>query len=239
MTELATTGDELGPGSGARTIAQHSSESNEHYTPRAIVEAARRTMGEIDFDPFSCARANEVVQARAFCSLERGQNALFVSWRLEPLTRDDGGTGSRVFCNPPGGKLDRKSLLPVKGPGYSSAAVAWAKLIHEWKSGNVEQAIFVGFNLEILRTSQEWKERGIPSAGEFPLCFPDERLRFWNENKPEEKSDPTCANVIAYVPPRSGGLVTRAEHGRTGAEIGMNARDFFVREFSPFGTVRV
>ena len=27
-----------------------------------------------------------------------------------------------------------------------------------------------------------------------------ERLRFWSETKPEEKSDPTCANVIVYVP---------------------------------------
>lgn len=210
-------------------IAQHSSESNEHYTPRAIVEAARGVMGEIDFDPFSCARANEVVQARAFCSLP--QSGFKCSWRLEPLEREDGVASSRVFCNPPGGKVDKKTLEPTKAGGrnsFSSAAVAWAKLVYEWQIGNVEQAVFVGFNLEILRTSQAFA--GIPGAGEFPLCFPDERLGFWNENKTEDDSDPTCANVLVYLPPRSNKRVDRPEDEWTNK---------FKRLFSPFGTVRV
>jgi hypothetical protein len=201
-------------------VIQHSSESNEHYTPRAIVEAARGVMGEIDFDPFSCASANRIVQARSFCAPP--QDGFLCEWSFE-------GKPSRVFCNPPGGKLDRKTLKPVtnKGPGFSSAAVGWAKLMHEYEAGHVQQAVFVGFNLELLRTSQGFE--GIRGAGEFPLCFPKSRLCFWNEGKDEEHSDPTCANVIVYVPPR-------VELGVTGDT---HARERFRLLFSPLGTVKL
>lgn len=201
-----------------RRIAQHSSKSNSHYTPSAVVEAARELMGGIDLDPFSCAEANRVVKARAFCSLENGQDGFSCAWSLE-------GQPTRLFVNPPGGKLDRKTLKPTTGPGFSSAAVAWAKLIHEWKCGNGAQAVFVGFNLEILRTSQTWKDAGIPGCGEFPVCFPDERLRFWNEDKPEDKSDPTCANVLVYVFPKQ---VTQGQWHQK-----------FEALFSKFGTVKL
>lgn len=204
-------------------LAKHSSKSNEHYTPSAIVEAARELMGGIDFDPFSCSEANRVVKARALCSLENGLDGFTCTWSLE-------GEPTRCFVNPPGGKLDRKTLKPVTGPGFSSAAVAWAKLIHEWKNGNVVQAVFVGFNLEILRTSQGWQEQGIPGCGEFPICFPEDRLCFWNEDKSEAKSAPTCANVIVYVPQTT-------EPGKP--ELDWNKCLEFERLFSKFGTVKL
>lgn len=203
-------------------IVQHSSESNEHYTPRAIVEAGRAVMGEIDFDPFSCAEANRVIQARAFCAPP--QDGFLCDWSFE-------GKPARVFCNPPGGKLDRKTLKPVlnKGPGFSSAAVGWAKLMHEYELGHVEQALFVGFNLELLRTSQGFE--GLPGAGAFPLCFPKDRLRFWNERKSEDDSDPTCANVIVYVPPKHNEYLERGDLPF--------ALERFLQEFSKIGTVKL
>ena len=209
----------------AKRAAQHSSKSNEHYTPSAIVEAARELMGGIDFDPFSCSEANRVVKARAFCSLENGLDGFSCTWSIATVP-------TCAFVNPPGGKLDRKTLKPTDGPGLSSAAVAWAKLIHEWKNGNVIQAVFVGFNLEILRTSQGWKENGIPGCGEFPICFPDERLRFWNKDKAEDKSQPTCANVLVYVPPYDQWNESTVEPVPS-----MFAR--FERLFSKFGTVKL
>lgn len=204
---------------GERTaaIAQHSSKSNEHYTPLAIVEAARAVMGGIDYDPFSCAAANRVVQARLFTAPP--QDGFLCLWNVE-------GQASKAFVNPPGSKLDRKTLKPTTGPGFSSAAVAWAKLMHEYEIGNVEQAVFVGFNLEILRTSQGFP--GTASCAAFPLCFPSDRLCFWNEDKDEDHSDPTCANVIVYVPPCR--LTSAAAE-----EWGERFRDVF----SPLGIVKL
>lgn len=213
-------------------ITQHSSESNEHYTPRAVVEAARALMGEIDFDPFSCAEANKVVRARAFCALP--QNGFLCEWSFE-------GKPARVFCNPPGGKLNKKTLEPLPrvngkqyGPGFSSAAVAWSALMHGYQAGLVAQAVFVGFNLEVLRHSQRIAEMfpafaDCPSALEFPLCFPKERLEFWNADKTEEDSDPTCANVLVYVPPLEDHM----------AGVSGPALQRFARAFSPIGAVKL
>jgi len=43
---------------------------NEWYTPLKYIKAARQVLGDIDFDPFSDERANEVVQANVY----RGKN---------------------------------------------------------------------------------------------------------------------------------------------------------------------
>ena len=52
-------------GTTSTTAARHSSETNEHYTPTEIVEAARATLGgTIDLDPASCAEANGWIQAK-------------------------------------------------------------------------------------------------------------------------------------------------------------------------------
>ena len=71
--------------------ARHSSSSVEWFTPPDVIEAARATMGGIDLDPASCARANELVRAAKY------------------FTKDDDGLrhpwhGARVFLNPPGGR---------------------------------------------------------------------------------------------------------------------------------------
>lgn len=171
-------------------IVQHSSASNEHYTPPEIVEAARALMGGIDLDPFSCAEANKVVKATAFLS-EGGY-----TWSYAQGTK-----ARRVFCNPPGGKRDPHTFELVKGPGMSGAALAWRKLWLEWTVGHVEQAVFVCFNLEVLRHTQNLP--GITPALAYPVCFVKERLKFWNEHTPIGTGAPSHPNAVVYLPPKN------------------------------------
>jgi hypothetical protein len=194
-----------------------SSESDEHYTPPAIVEPARRTMGGIDLDPFSCALANTVVNATEFYSGDIGAKSGF----LDPWH-------GRVFCNPPGGKVGRDS----------SQAVAWRKMMRE----SIDCGIFVCFNLGFLQVSQS----GIgPYPLDFPICYPSKRVAYLVDHLPHptksqpnrkpskkqiadfeatglcEGDSPPGASCIVFVPPKSGSV------------------DEFVRQFKPLGRVVV
>lgn len=174
------------------TIAQHSSKTNEHFTPTEVVEASRAVLGGFDLDPASCAEANRVVLAERWIGQE-----------IDGLTRTWSG---RVFLNPPGGALlwcdGRWVPRPADRHGVnvrdvrSSQAVWWEKLVTEYASGRVTAAVFVGFTLEILRLSQHAQAAGglVIPVQTFPRCYPAERLRFGG-------TSPTHANVVVYLPP--------------------------------------
>lgn len=156
------------------TLPQHLSQSNEHFTPAYIVDAARETMGAIDLDPASCAEAQRTVKAARWYGRGSpfGEDGLREPW------------AGRVFLNPPGGTV-RHPLTK------SSAAMWWGLLVEAWSEGLVTQAIFVGFTLEILRSAQGL---GVRSPLRFPFCVPSSRIAFTG-------GSPTHANVIVYIPP--------------------------------------
>lgn len=91
---------------------------NEWYTPRLYIEAAREAMGAIDLDPASSERAQVVVKASEFFTVE--QNGLSQVWH------------GRVWMNPP----------------YSQPLISHfvEKLISEASAGRVEQAIVLTHN---------------------------------------------------------------------------------------------
>ena len=66
--------------------------TNEHYTPNPYLVAARKVLGAIDLDPASNAKANRIVKAKKFFTLE--DDGLLQDWF------------GRVWLNPPyGGKV--------------------------------------------------------------------------------------------------------------------------------------
>jgi hypothetical protein len=211
---------------------EHSSESNEHYTPPAIVEAARAAMGGIDLDPASCAEANEVVKARCYYVAphprSRLRGGLDLSWRRDVdhnlalgSTLGNPGTPARVFLNPPGGKVGKRS----------SSVVWWEKLTDEWLDGNVSQAIFVCFNLEVLNTTQ-----ASPSPClDFPICYFRQRPRFWPPGTPPElrgkSGSPKYPGAAVFVPPTF--------DTPNGKEIDPVKIEHFRVRFAPLGRVVV
>jgi hypothetical protein len=202
----------------ADMAAKHSSMSNEHYTPGVIVEAARTLMGGIQLDPASSALANTVVGAARF--FDAASNGFAHRWNAKS-----------VFLNPPGGKCDTegRSLvkLPGKKAGYayedgspcskparSSALLWWTKLATEWAEGRVEQAVFLGFSVEVLQQTQS----APIGVMDFPFCVPRRRIAFLVERdgKLWEGTSPPHANVIGWLPPidqkyRSAGMLKEEE----------------------------
>jgi ParB family chromosome partitioning protein len=179
--------------------ARHSCDSPEWYTPSAFVEAARQVMGGIDLDPASHEEANRTVRADRYYT--EAEDGLFQEWR------------GRVFVNPPGG----------------SVGDFWKKFMCEFRSGNVQEGVWIGYSLEQLQTLQQVGDPFTPL--DFAMCVPNRRIAFVENEakkalriaklieqgkKPNQKSQPSHANYITYCGPN---------------------RDRFSEVFSSFGQV--
>lgn len=182
--------------------AKHSSESVEWYTPSDIIDRVHLVMGDIDLDPASCALANTVVRAKAFREGVGLPHPL--PWH------------GRVWLNPPGGSVEGMTTKATR----SATKVWWRRLVSEYRAGHIEQAMFLGFNLDCLQTTQDSMADG-DAILDWPVCLPASRIRFLHAverattrslfeagGPTEATSDlqpddsPTQANVIAYLPPR-------------------------------------
>lgn len=231
------------PPPSARTTVQHSSDSNEFYTPDIFVEAARKLMGGIDCDPASCELAQQVVEAGVWYGpgSPYGEDGLVEDW------------SGRVFLNPPGGKVPKE----YQGLGTKSlSTLFWARLAMDWLEGVVKEAVFVGFTLEILRTAQQFgtpEDDPIPEPLDFHFCVPASRIPFDTVNRPikrgkkkgqlidperpegvrVETSSPGHANVLVWLPPVEGVGEDRLRNARSEELLAL-----FERQFAGFGACR-
>lgn len=221
-------------------LAQHSAETNEHYTPAWLVDAAREVLGgTIDLDPASCPTAQEVVRATTWFGQE--QDGLWRDWGFIAHSSGAGPRPFRVFVNPPGGKLDAETLQVFKvgrvkangkkcsaADGIASAAVWFGKLWEEWNAGRVHSAIFICFSMSVFRTTQD-PELEIPAIYQFPFCVPRERVNYDKCTAKGERVPTKGApadSAIVYLPPALG----------TGYEQGIER---FREVFGQFGYVRI
>lgn len=81
-------------------LINQDSGNTEWYTPPEIIEAARKTLGTIDFDPFTSLKANEVVDAVFFVTKE--SDGFDYGWHSF-------GRG-RVWCNHPFSRENNKRI---------------------------------------------------------------------------------------------------------------------------------
>lgn len=192
-------------------LPQHSQKDPNQVSPPEVIEASRELMGGIDLDVASSSHANNIVRATHYYTR---QGLTRHWWHYPGLTQRELDVldlttpekrPSKVYNNPPGGCLRFNGLTwevpPLNkngkpGSGESSAAIWFDALVRRWLIGQVEQACFLGFTLEILRTTQ--KRHG---AMRFPFCVPSERLRFLNPITLVSADQPTHSNAIVWLPP--------------------------------------
>lgn len=153
----------------------HSAGSVCHYTPAPIVEAAREVLGRIHLDPATDSIGQRTVRATV------AYTQLGLDWFWH----------GPVFLNPPG--LDKNT-----NPGGASAW--WNKLLTEWTAAErAWDAIYVGFSLEQLQTTQRFQ---VPHPTEFPTCYFAKRIRFDTLNAAGELvpgNSPTHGNFVTCV----------------------------------------
>jgi hypothetical protein len=149
---------------------QHSSRTDRWYTPLYIIEMVKEVLGEIDLDPASEEKANEVIGAREFYT----RNALNETW-----------VANKVFLNPPGTKIGNQS----------QSALFWEKLVYHFDRGHIGEAVFMAFSAELLAVSQKY---GPKSLLDFTICIPKNRIRFVDPLSPG-KLAPSHSNVIVYL----------------------------------------
>lgn len=128
-------------------------------TPDNILEALLELWPEgPDLDPASSEVYNQRVKAKKFFT--QADNGLEQPWGnvSEP---------TKVFCNPPGGKLNNRSLM----------GLFWAKAVGEYRRGRVGELVFMAYSLDLLQVGQNYSE---PPTN-FPLCIPDRRLAYVDE----------------------------------------------------------
>lgn len=157
-----------------KNIGQHSAKSDRWLTPQWIVDLAHNLLGEIDLDPASEASANQRIKANRF--IAQDEDGLLSNW----------GDASKIFLNPPGGRLDKVKYAEMYDRyecGSLPQAFFTKAVKHLNLSGYRSSLFFVGFSLEQLATlsrnqnSREFMQEAV-------ILVPPDRVEF---ERPEDR----------------------------------------------------
>lgn len=152
----------------AQQINQDSG-NTEYYTPANIIEASRATMGEIDFDPFSCEVANRTVKAARFFTKEDGDRSFNEDWF-------SGGSSLRVWMNHPFSRAMNARCIE--------------RVIQQYSDGKIGQACCITF----AATSEKWFRPLL----NFPQCFLSPRTNYFDANGNKVRGV-TKGSVVTYL----------------------------------------
>lgn len=150
------------------------SRGDEWYTPEEILVKARAVLGAIDLDPASCPQANRTVQARTFYTKKMNGLGRHLDWH------------GRVWLNPPYGR----------GPEAAGGFVA--RLVDEFRLGNVRQAITC---LNLNSMSSEWFKPLWETAARHAVVYG--RPDFVPPIGQDDSGSPTKGTVISYLGPHA------------------------------------
>ena len=181
------------------------------YTPATLVKAIRDTLGgQIDLDPCSDHKANQVIQAYQYYSGMGVEGGLAKAW-------GNVNKPNAVYCNPPGLK-DRDD---DDAPKYRDRPHKfWNKLLEEVSAGRVSHGIFMIFNINQLCTMQSLDANPL----HYPTCILRRRIKFLEQKDPNSfelfpATSPANHSALVYVP----GIIDSTEE--------------FIDNFLPLGEV--
>jgi ParB family chromosome partitioning protein len=153
----------------------HNSGNNEWYTPRAIIEAARKVMGGIDCDPATSELANKTVKAETTFTAESDGLAISNKWR------------GNVWLNPPYAQplIDRFSeqvtARYVMGQIKQACVLVNNATETEWFQRMLKESTAVCFLKSRVKFIDTDGNPGAPLQGQVLLYFGKHGKRFAEE----------------------------------------------------------
>ena len=140
-------------GNTMHTFGKQRNNTEEWYTPSDVIDRVRAVLGDIGLDPASNPVANEVVKAKQIYT--KDDDGLIQKWS---------GT---VFLNPPFGS-DKISQFVEK-------------LVDEYQSGNVSEAILLTESLSLPK----WFSKAIDACD--AMFMTADRFYYWNDDNETQR----------------------------------------------------
>lgn len=141
----------IGAKPGANTSVTRDSDS--WFTPPEYIDSVRAVLGNIDLDPFSSERANEIVKASQIFSVEN--SAFENEWNVIEK--------AKIFMNPP----------------YSAGLCGRAvnKFVDQYEAQHFSEGIVLANNA----TDTRWFSALVNHCT--AICFTNHRISFWNNDR--------------------------------------------------------